>query len=296
MTDQLTEPAVDEAVDIVFTDEDAARMRELDAAIAAQGGVGPEDDTATRGGFGSAATMIAEARKHLGYHEEPGNVTIFNKWLGPIGGTFGYFWCHSFQSYCLAHSDNAGAGPITAGCSVGLQWFIDRGRLSQTPHVGDLVYYGTTQLPTHIELVVAVSPTAIQTIGGNTSGQDASGVAFNGDGVYIKWVNRSGKIAGYGSPMYSVDDTDVPTGGGGRAAAGGAEALVTPMTSVRTIKQQQVAANHVGFRPQLIPNDEWSARTQAGVMFLQTKIGVTADGQWGNDTETAFKAWKAANG
>jgi len=305
MTDQITEPTTGDAVLMEDSEEAAARMRELEERLEARGDVEPEGDVGTRGGFGSAATMIAQARTHIGYREGAGNDTPFNHWFGAIpgygAGGYGYPWCHSFQSFCLAHSDNADAGPRTAGCSVGVDWFQQKGRYGQTPHVGDLVYYWGIdkatgkRIHTHVELVTAVAPDQIQTIGGNTGGS-LSGQYFNGDGVYEKWVSRASKIDGYGSPVYSVEDTTVPAGAGGKAASGGGTpVLVTPMTSIRTIKQQQVAANHVGFRPELMPNDQWSARTEAGVKFLQTKVGVTPDGQWGNDTENAFKAWKAAN-
>ena len=63
-----------------------ARMRELDERIEAQGGVGTEDDFGTRGGFGSATTMIDKARAELGYRETGENDTKYNRWLGAIAG------------------------------------------------------------------------------------------------------------------------------------------------------------------------------------------------------------------
>ena len=54
-----------------------------------------------------------------------------------------------------SNSDNADAGPKTASCPAGVKWFSDRGRFGQTPHVGDLVYYGPGG-GTHVELVVGV--------------------------------------------------------------------------------------------------------------------------------------------
>src|SRR4051794_16589587 len=184
------------------------RKRELEERIEAQGGVGAEDDAerATRGGLsGSPATMVAEARKHVGYRETGDNDTTFNRWLGPIGGYpqggFGYPWCHSFVSYCLWHSNNAGAGPRTAGCAAGGAWFKSRNRLFSTPQVGDLVYYGAGG-GTHVELVAAVAPGSIRTVGGNTSGS-LGGSYFNGDGVYEKSVDTgSSRIFGYGRPTY----------------------------------------------------------------------------------------------
>ena len=161
MTDQMTEPTTEQPVVLEDNEEDQERMRELDERISAQGGIEPTTpDDGTRGAFGSPQTMIAEARKHLAYRETGENDTKFNRWLGPIGGYphdgFGYPWCHAFVSYCLWHSDNADAGPRTAGCVAGARWFKQRGRFSSEPHVGDLVYYGPNG-GTHVELVVGVS-------------------------------------------------------------------------------------------------------------------------------------------
>jgi hypothetical protein len=292
MTEQMTEPTTGGGVVVEDDPEAQARMRELDERIEAQGGVGTEDDVGTRGGFGSATTMVDKARAELGYRETGENDTKYNRWLGAIAGYpeggFGYPWCHAFQSWCLGNSDNADAGPKTASCAAGVKWFSDRGRFGQTPHVGDLVYYGPGG-GQHVELVIGVSPTQIVTIGGNTSGAGADGKAlFNGDGVYQKSVNRTSKIFGYGSPQYSIDA--VPPSDPGKGAAG--PKAVKPMTNVRSIKQQQIGVNSLGYTPPLDTDGEWGPKTEAGVKWLQTRIGVTSDGQWGPGTEKAFKAFK----
>jgi hypothetical protein len=297
MTDQLTEPATEGAVVLEDTEEDQARMRELDERIEQAGIESEAPDTGTRGGFGSAQTMIAEARKHLGYRETGTNDTKFNRWLGKIPGYahdgYGYPWCHAFISYCLGNSDNAEAGPRTAGCLAGVAWFNQRGRLSSTPHIGDIVYYGSGG-GTHVELVVGITPTTIQTIGGNTSGSVGGSAFFNGDGVYEKTVQRTSRIHGYGQPNYSIDAVPAAGPGGGAAKAAttpAAPKLVTPMTSVRPIKAQQKAVNALGYTPALEVDGEWGPKTQAGVKWLQKKIGATQDAEWGQETERLFKAF-----
>jgi len=286
MTEMTTQD--EQPVEMELTDEDHARMQELEARIAESGIQGGEPDEGTRG-LGSAQSMIAEARKHLGYREKPVNDTIFNHWLGSIGGTFGYYWCHAFISYCFAHSDNAGAGPRTAGCAVGVDWFKQRGRFSSEPHVGDIVYYGPGG-GTHVELVTSVSPSAIGTIGGNTSGSAGGKTYFNGDGVYEKSVRRdSARIYGYGSPLYASGAADPGKGGGG----GGTGSAVKPLTNVRNIRQQQEAVNSLGHTPPLDVDGEWGPNTEKGVKWLQKRIGCgEIDGQWGEDTEKRFKAFK----
>lgn len=294
MTDQMTEQVIDDEDAIVLeeTEQDRERMDKLDERIREQGGIEPtEPDTATRGGFGTAATMIAEAKKHLGFRETGNNDTKFNRWLGKIGGYphdgFGYPWCHAFVSYCLWHSDNADCGPRTAGCAMGVDWFKQRGRFSQTPHVGDIVYYGKGG-GTHVEIVVGVGPNSIQTIGGNTSGSLDGVTFFNGDGVYQKTVQRGSRIFGYGHPQYSSGAATPGSGGG--TATGAPAAKLKPMTSVRSIKQQQEAVNALGHTPKLDVDGEWGPKTAAGVKWLQKKLGCDVDGEWGPTTEKLFKA------
>jgi hypothetical protein len=282
----MQEPPPQDEQPVVIEDSEAdrERMARLEQRIADQGGIEPgEPDPGTRGGPGSAQSMIAEATKQLGYREKGDNDTKFNRWLGTIkgcpAGGFGYAWCHSFVSYCLAHSGNAGAGPRTAGCLAGVAWFKQRGRFSGEPHVGDLVYYGANG-GTHVELVVGVSPNSLKTIGGNTSGSVDGKTFFNGDGVYGKTVMRTSRIFGYGRPLY----------GSGGGAAG---STVEPMTTVRSIRQQQEAVNSLGRTPPLDVDGEWGPETEKGVKWLQKRVGADVDGEWGKETERLFKAFSA---
>jgi len=295
VADELIEPTVDDAQPVVLEDseEDRERMRELEERIREQGGIEPEaPEPGTRGGPGSPETMISEAQKHLGYRETGTNDTKFNRWLGSIGGYphngFGYPWCHAFVSYCLWHSGNADTGPRTAGCATGVGWFKQRGRFSSEPHVGHLVYYGPNG-GTHVELVVGVSGDRIHTIGGNTSGSVGGQTFFNGDGVYEKTVMRTSRIHGYGQPLYGSSAAPPASSIGlvGRVPG----TTVKPMTTIRTIRQQQKAVNRLGYTPKLDVDGEWGPLTEAGVKWLQQKIGAAADGEWGKETERLFVAF-----
>ena len=63
------------------------------------------------------------------------------------------------------------------------------------------------------------------------------------------------------------------------------------MTSIRTIRQQQDAVNALGRAPKLDVDGEWGPSTEAGVKWLQKKIGAGADGEWGEETERLFAAF-----
>jgi len=286
----MQEPSPQDEQPVVIEDSqpDRERMAQLEVRMAEDGIEGGEPDEGSRG-FGSAQSMVAEATKHLGYREKGENDTKFNRWLGAIkgygSGGFGYPWCHSFVSYCLWHSDNADAGPKTAGCASGVAWFKQHGRFSGEPHVGDLVYYGAGG-GTHVELVVGVSAGSLRTIGGNTSGSVGGRAFFNGDGVSTKTVLRTSRIFGYGHPLYSSGSAAPGKGGGATGSA------VKPFTNVRNIRQQQEAVNGLGRTPPLDVDGEWGPETEKGVKWLQKRVGAAeVDGQWGKETERLFKAF-----
>ncbi|MFI6910097.1 CHAP domain-containing protein [Nonomuraea sp. NPDC050394] len=151
------------------------------------------------------SAMIRSAKAEIGYRESGTNQTKFNRWLGKISGYphdgYGYPWCHSFLSWCLAQSDNSEAGPRTAGREAGVLRFKARSRFHSTPKVGDFVYYGPHG-GTHVELVVEVTRSSIVTVGGITSGS-LDGRYYNRDGVYRKTVQRGrDRIYGYGRPAH----------------------------------------------------------------------------------------------
>ncbi|WP_431784298.1 peptidoglycan recognition protein family protein [Streptomyces chumphonensis] len=77
------------------------------------------------------------------------------------------------------------------------------------------------------------------------------------------------------------DDSPPPSDGGG---GGG-------MTSVRSVSAQQRAVNALGYSPALDVDGIWGPRTDAGVRWLQGRVGVTADGLWGPATEAAYTAY-----
>ncbi|MFD8636973.1 N-acetylmuramoyl-L-alanine amidase, partial [Streptomyces sp. NPDC059656] len=74
-------------------------------------------------------------------------------------------------------------------------------------------------------------------------------------------------------------------GGDSSGAAGGG------MTQVRSVAAQQQAVNGLGYNPALTVDGLWGPLTDAGVRWLQGKVGTAPDGLWGPGTETAYKAY-----
>jgi len=57
------------------------------------------------------------------------------------------------------------------------------------------------------------------------------------------------------------------------------------------VRQQQEAVNGLGYTPKLVVDDDWGEKTEAGVKWLQGKIGAGVDGQWGGEPERKYVAF-----
>ena len=162
MTDQLAEPTAGEAVVLEDSEQDQARMRELDERIEAQGGpssrrydvrhegrlrLGGDDDRR-----GEEAPRLPRDGRRTTRSSTDGS--------GPSAATgraaSGTPGATRSSRTAWGTPTTRTRDPRTAGCATGVAWFTQRGRLSQTPHVGDIVYYGPGG-GTHVELVVGVS-------------------------------------------------------------------------------------------------------------------------------------------
>jgi peptidoglycan hydrolase-like protein with peptidoglycan-binding domain len=68
------------------------------------------------------------------------------------------------------------------------------------------------------------------------------------------------------------------------------------LATIRSIASQQHAVNGLGHTPPLDPDGEFGPLTDAGVRWLQGKVGTKADGLWGTDTEAAYVAHTGSSG
>lgn len=158
----------------------------------------------------ATAEMVAVAARYVGLKERPkgSNAT-------PFGEAYGWnrvAYCMIMMRMVAVWAGQGTAVPRTASCAVAVAWFRARGLYDRRPAVGSLVFYGPGG-GSHVELVVKVTSTHIFTVGGNTSGWDASGrVNPEGDGVYYKPVLRSNsRIHGYAHPAYGGSRRVNPT-------------------------------------------------------------------------------------
>ncbi len=136
--------------------------------------------------------FVKIAQKQVGISGRPNKYTY---WYGPIGGTYSYAWCAAFVSWCEDQCGyiSSGLAPKFAGCSLGLEWFKNRGQWktrSTTPNAGMIIFFDWDYngSPDHVGIVEYVSNGRVYTIEGNS-------------GNAVKRQNyplSSGQILGYG--------------------------------------------------------------------------------------------------
>jgi peptidoglycan hydrolase-like protein with peptidoglycan-binding domain len=153
--------------------------------------------------------VLQIAAREIGYRESPpgSNGNKFGRWYGMDYQP----WCAMFVSYCFY---NAGLPlPITtplgfAYCPYGVKWFKNKGKLSQAPEVGDVVFYDWQNdgVSDHVGIVETVNADgSIVAIEGNTSvGNDSNG------GQVMRRTRQKSTIVGFGKPGYK---TTAGTGG-----------------------------------------------------------------------------------
>jgi peptidoglycan hydrolase-like protein with peptidoglycan-binding domain len=146
-------------------------------------------------------------------------------------------------------------------------------------------------------------------IGGNGQATPAAKRAFVA--VYLEACSRAGRmlsktfhggLAGHATACPGADlrgwvQAGMPISGSGHyyqepsggSSSGGA-------TAVRSVTSQQRAVNGLGYRPPLEVDGSFGPLTQAGVRWLQNKVGTAADGIWGPLTEAAYQAYTSGGG
>lgn len=148
----------------------------------------------------SAGDIVSVAKSQVGVSGRPNTYT---NWFGAIGESYSYPWCHVFVSWCASQAGVGDLIPNTARCTIGAEWFQDRGLWkdsSYTPSAGDIIYFDWPDVElkyNHVGIVDYVSGGRVYTIEGNSS-----------DTVREKNYSLSYScIEGYGTPRYSDSDT-----------------------------------------------------------------------------------------
>lgn len=174
----------------------------------------------------------------------------------------GHYWCDVFVDWCFVQAyGKAAALKITyqptnnknncgAGCKYSRQYYQNKGRLFNTPEIGDQIFfYGSDGTVSHTGLVYDVDGTYVYTVEGNTSG--GSNVVANGGGVFKKkYKLKSSYIAGYGRPdygsQYSFTESSQTDGNASQSAASTQVTEYTTYTVKKGDTLGKIAEEHLG--------------------------------------------------
>lgn len=114
----------------------------------------------------------------------------------------GQAWCATFV---IAGFVQAGLGALipvhSPGCDQLAKGFKDKGRWSEYPALGAIIFYGTATDLVHTGYVYAYDNLYVYTVEGNTNTSGSP----EGDGVYLKKHLRTDSyVVGYGYPAYAA--------------------------------------------------------------------------------------------
>lgn len=147
--------------------------------------------------IGTAPHAIELAKAEIGYVETPDNITKY----GEAMKANGLPWCGSFCNYILKEAGVKLHSVVSTVKGAGV--FMDTGRWSQEPKLGDLAFMDfpndKVERISHVGIVVGINGNIVTTIEGNTSG---SGSQRNGGMVMVKERTIGKEIVGFGSPKY----------------------------------------------------------------------------------------------
>lgn len=240
----------------------------------------------------TADKLIEVALNEVGYLEKKSNSQLDNKTTNAgynnytkyardlfnagyyNGNKNGYAWCDCFHDWChwIAANKNAKeaqniicqTGDLGAGCVYSAQYYRNAGRFYTAPKVGDQIFFGEKGDEYHTGIVYKVDGSKVYTIEGNTSGD--SGVVDNGGGVFKKsYYLSNSKIAGYGRPKYGSSNEK-------------------PVVNTRNYLMKGDVGAEVKAMQEILIKLGYSCGSYG------------ADGDFGNDTDKAVRAFQKDNG
>lgn len=222
----------------------------------------------------TAAQMLDVAARNVGYAEQPAGSNE-TKFAAIAGHANGYAWCATFQVAC-ARTSELKLPNESAYTPTLAQGFRDAGRWStDAPRVGDLVFFdfGLGRI-SHVGLVTVVhGPHDVETIEGNT---DEAGGRTGGK---VMRKRRQTCIVGYGHPDYTVALETHRT-----------VAKVGPTIDQSTARFHTTAVKVIQADLRVSADGQWGPQTQAAVIAFQRKQQLTPDGIVGPATWRALAA------
>lgn len=146
--------------------------------------------------------LVTLARSQVGYHEGANNQ---NKYADDprITSLYGWNvqnqpWCCTFVNWCFLNAFGTIGGRMTYGgsaaCAAQANLYKNNGAFTQSPAVGDQIFFYSGGGINHTGIVVEVNGLVIRTVEGNYSDKVSLCTYTKGNSV----------IAGYGRPKWSL--------------------------------------------------------------------------------------------
>lgn len=225
----------------------------------------------------TANDFLNELNKHIGISGRPNKFT--RDYADRHGSAFlRAAWCNMFVTYCARKSGAKAALPNGdraytvwhANDFAGINRWFSGTATNVRKHAapGDVVFFdwsGTDSRGAidHVGVVLKnLGDGRLTTIEGNTS-----------DAVKIR-VRSHSVIAGFGQPAYSVS-APKPIG---KAWPYGKKLMRRGWQNSAGVRKVQVRINDLGYRPKLIVDGDFGAKTEAGVRWFQKRSKIGVDG------------------
>jgi peptidoglycan hydrolase-like protein with peptidoglycan-binding domain len=237
------------------------------------------------------ADVIAVARRYIGVKELPAgsNRQQFGVWYGMDGVP----WCAIFASYCLYLAGYRFTDATTAKgfsyCPSIVAWGKKHGRISRTPHLGDLAVAVNGSRPHHVETVSRpyTGDGTFTSIGGNTGPANLS----NG-GEVLEHAHTIGSSWVFVSPFYAL-----PSHSSQRHTIGSPIrrnlALTSPLTTGNDVGWVENRLRQLKYLPPTYKaTKRYSGRVHDAVVHFQKDHGLTVDGICGPVTGDHLAAGK----
>ena len=260
--------------------------------------------------------LIAVAENEIGYLEKKSNANLdsktanagsandtkYNRDMKSWANSAGLHdqWCQNFVDWCFVTAFGVEVAkqliftftnytPTGSNAFKKRDKYIKRGK--GTPRRGDVVYFYSSAKGRigHVGIVTKVTSSKVYTIEGNTSG--ASSLVTNGGGVRAKSYSlTSTYIDGYGRVDYSVVD-GLDFKAPETAAAKLGERVLQNGCEGEDVKALQAALIGLGYSCGSYGADgEYGDCTEMAVRAFQAAHGCEVDGEYGPETHAALEA------
>lgn len=241
--------------------------------------------------------VVETAERYLGFKESDGThrriIDLYNSHKPLARGyavTYTDAWCATYVSAVAIACGLTDIMPTECSCAMMIELYKKLGRWqekdSYVPKLGDTVFYDwddsgsgdNTGHPEHVGIVAFISGNSMKIIEGNKT-----------DSVAYRALSVNGKyIRGYGLPDYASKVNGVKS----------EVKEVKPKVEV-TVPKPTVATIHYSVRLPLLKYGSVSAAVKNMQLLLLAKgyelPEYGADGDFGEETDTALKAYQRAN-